>query len=391
MKDHLDSLIVDQINRALSLKKLIPYPMAYTTLSGVAERCNTMLEDQIKILEATRRELYDREDNDIRDIFRQMKICARDISEVESYGIPPLYYQTEELGLLNDILFRIHSEIKLPFPHPAVCCTSNKYYFAHPATNTIYVPLGESEFLLHMPDLYHELGHYVLINSVKELRLKPIKEGYMKAMTKINNYYTKLIKTKKREFGPKDIPYYIERIKEQWNNYWMVEFFCDLFALFTVGPAYAWSHLHLTAKTSSEIHALSILLDQTHPSDEARMRLLAEGMKILEYSDEVNQIKEKWSSMEKFLDKPTTMYQYAFPSNLLKEIANSIFDSFRQTGISFSTPENLSSNKEGNEMKILFNEAWDRFWRKSPEEFRKWEESKISELKKQVKSTIISN
>ena len=85
------------------------------------------------------------------------------------------------------------------------------------------------------------------------------------------------------------------------------------------------------------------------------------------------------------------MYQYAFPQSLLKELSKSILDAMNQCGFSIASPESISEKKDENEMKILYNEAWNRFWRKSPDEFRKWEENKITELKKQAKSTTIVN
>jgi hypothetical protein len=42
-------------------------------------------------------------------------------------------------------------------------------------------------------------------------------------------------------------------------------------------------------------------------------------------------------------------------------------------------------------MKVLFNEAWDRFWRKSPEEFRTWEESILNNFKVDLKKQPIVN
>jgi len=39
MKGYLESLIVEQMNRSLTLKKLIHYPLEYSELTGLAERC----------------------------------------------------------------------------------------------------------------------------------------------------------------------------------------------------------------------------------------------------------------------------------------------------------------------------------------------------------------
>lgn len=121
MKKYLESLIVEQINRALTLKELIQYPIQYPELTGLAERCTNILDSQIELLKELRTVLRHREESDIRDIFRDIRICARYISSVEYFGIPALHYQTPEVGFLNKLMFKIHREIKLPFPHPSVC------------------------------------------------------------------------------------------------------------------------------------------------------------------------------------------------------------------------------------------------------------------------------
>src|SRR5437773_4290469 len=178
MKEYLESLIVEQINRGLVLKNLIRYPLKYPELTGLAQRSTSTLDDQISALNMLRAELRLRDDNDVRDIFREVRRCGEFISAVEYYGISALYYQTQEIGFLNKLVFKIHQEINLPFPPPSVCCTGTTHYFSHLFTNVIFTPLTESEFLLHMPDLYHEIGHCVLENMKSELRLKSLLDNY---------------------------------------------------------------------------------------------------------------------------------------------------------------------------------------------------------------------
>ena len=84
------------------------------------------------------------------------------IGTIEGYGIVPLHCHSEQAMFLNGVLSVMHNEVGLPFPCPAVSCTSNNYYFTHPPTNTVHGPLPEATFLLHMPDFYHDLGHLLL-------------------------------------------------------------------------------------------------------------------------------------------------------------------------------------------------------------------------------------
>ena len=257
MKHYIRLIILEQINRARSLKKLIPYPRKYAELNGLAERCNTLLDEFVTSLGLLQQEIESRDENDLRDVLREVRMRVRDIAMVEYFGIPALYYETDEIGFFNRIMFKIHQELKLPFPNPSVCCISSDYYYSSPFTNTIFLPLGESEFLLHLVDIYHELGHYILVKMEGEFRLEEIKKAYAQAVSGINSYYKKLLKAKRLETGPTYIPLVIEYIHKNWDS-WLDEFFCDLFALYSVGPAYAWSHMHLATKTSKNIHELSL-------------------------------------------------------------------------------------------------------------------------------------
>lgn len=266
MKEYLKAAILEQINRGLYLKKLIPHPLKYTELSSLADRCGRIIDDNVQQLKYFLQELDKRNENDTRDIYRGFRICARYIELIEYFGISALYYQTPELGYLNKLIIKIHREINLPLTPPSVACISTSYYFFNRFTNVIFVPIGESNFLLHLPDLFHEIGHEVLYNKEKALRLEKVNECYKKAIGLITKYYKDLLSRKMRETGPEEIPRTIIHIHSQWKNYWVEEFFCDLFACFTLGPAYAWSHFILrprNQKTSTNFprfYPKSILL-----------------------------------------------------------------------------------------------------------------------------------
>ena len=100
-----------------------------------------------------------------------------------------------------------------------------------------------------------------------------------------------------RETGPKTIPMAIAHIHSQWKNYWINEFFSDLFAVYTLGPAYAWSHLHLVAKKSENVYEFSPVMSQSHPSDDARMKMLKIGSEGLGLKDEAASILSRWNDM----------------------------------------------------------------------------------------------
>jgi hypothetical protein len=195
----------------------------------------------------------------------------------------------------------------------------------------------------------------------------------------VTDYYRELLRVKRREFGPEEIPMVIETIYSHWK-YWLKEFFCDLFALYTVGPSYAWSHLHLTVKMGDDIHGSNLLLPQTHPSDESRMRILLGALRNLGLDSEAQRIGSKWSEVIKSVGKPPVEYQYAYPETLLEEISRLILDSLRQSGfVIFSNELLVDRNKI--DIRVILNEAWKVFWESKPEDFRGWEEKQVAVLR----------
>jgi hypothetical protein len=242
--------------------------------------------------------------------------------------------------------------------------------------------VAESDFLLHLPDLYHEIGHAALANSKSEVRLEKLYQSYQEVIKQITDHYDALIISKKRALGPKELPRLISFIHSQWKGYWVSEFFADLFGLYTLGPAYAWSHIHLTIKKLNNVYEFLKFFPRTHPADEARMRILKHGLKQLGFDKEVEEIWALWAEVPEYKNfEPVSEYQYAYPDDLLRDIASTVYDGVAASNFSCATPDCLKDLKNDSITKIL-NEAWKSFW-KNPEGFRGWEESKIRFLKKQ--------
>lgn len=380
MKDYLNAIILEQINRGLSLKKLIPHPLRYPELSPLADRCSRKIDENNSYLRYLQKELEDRDKEDIRDIFRGFRRCTRELELVEYFGISALFYETPEIGYLNKLIFQIHQEIKLPLTPPCVSCISTNYYYFHPFTNVIFVPIGETEFLLHLPDVFHELGHVVLENRKNELRLNELNKKYEEIIEKVTKFYQELLSKKARETGPERIPMIIMHAHSQWKDYWIEEFFSDLFALYTLGPAYAWSHIHLSTKKSEDIYDFSIVLPQRHPSDDSRMKMLLFGLDLLGFKDTAKIISEKWEKLPIVANfKPGMYYHYGYSEQLMKEIARLVFEGLKNSGFFIISPENLTKLKDDSIIKLL-TQSWGRFW-EEPDDYRKWEEEKIKKLK----------
>ena len=379
MKKYLTSIIYETIERALILKERMKLPLQYAELTGLANRCKTILDERIEILNQLL-ELHERDEVDIRYAWRSVRNIIREIEWTESYGIPPLYYQSKEVGFLNSLIFRIHKEINLPLEPPSVACLSDKYYYTALFVNVIFVPLSEPDFILHMPDFYHEIGHYVSSHMRNERRLEALSKKYQEAFNFVTAYYNELLVQKRRESAPEEIVFLIRRIHSHWK-YWIEEFFCDLFALYVLGPAFAWSHLHFCAKKPENVYQLSKILPQTHPSDEARIRMSKIALNKTGFNDETQVIEEKWKSIMVPLGAPPVEYHYAYATSVLEQISDLILEGMRASGFNIATVDNMNNEKQ-DKIGDMLNTAWKIFWKLNPEEFRHWEKQTLNQIAK---------
>lgn len=378
MQQYIGALIGEQIDRGYSLKKLIKHPLKYPELGRLAQTCEAIIDRNIEYLNFLLRELESTDEEGLRQIFRGLRSSIREIEAVERYGINVLYAPTQEIGYLNKLIYKIHQEINLPLTPPSAACIATGYYSYYGLTNIILVPVGETDFLLHTPDFFHEIGHAV-ISKLNEAKLRELQEAFDKIIELIANHYHELYLRKKRETCPPEIPMLIMHIHSQWKN-WIEEFFCDLFALYTLGPAYAWSHLHLTVKSSENVYRFSKYASSTHPSDDARMKILHMGLQLLGFKEESKAIMAQWSKLPTVLmAKPVPEYLYAYPEELMKDIASLILKGMQDSNFTILTLQKLKTAKEEDIVKIL-NEVWNLFWQ-NPGSFRKWEEENIQKLK----------
>lgn len=385
MRDYIGALIVEQTNRIMTLKGFVTLPSQSSYLGQLYERCNNILDSQLTTLNELRGEIIDA-NCDLRQIHRKVRGIIQAVSVVESFGISSLRFQIPEVDFLNGIMFEICKEVSLPLIAPSVSCLSTEYFYFEQLTKVIYVPQAEPHFLLHLPDLYHEIGHYVLSSSLDRYpieKLSTIAKAMKEIFSKTTQHFSGLIEEATMNPGPKEIPMILGRIHGSWKS-WLYEFLCDLFAVFTLGPAYAWSHLHLVAKMNDNVYQCSWLSPEDHPADEARMRLMLHGLRLTGFTYDADQIRNKWLQLTRTLDSPDAYYQFAYPDSILNMLADKFLAALKTAGFHIFTPNGLNSSTD-QDISAILNTAWNTFWGSSPEEYREWEKAQIEKLKRRFK------
>ena len=376
---YLGWLIREQIDRTKSLKDAIPDSLQHAALAQLATACKGMLDKQVQELGQARILLDDAGDASAAMALGIVRDCARAMAEIEGYAIPTLHCQSEQAVFLNDILSAMHCETGLLPPRPAAAPTSHEHYFTHLPTWTIQVPLSEAGFLLHLPDFYHELGHMLYDKLDLGARYRPIMDGAADAFKAVDRHYAQ--QANGAELG-RAAPEAVAWMQARWKDIWIQESFCDLFALFAAGPAYAYSNLHLVSKTDMDMYRLDLLGSQDHPSGEARMRLLDAGMRILGYAEEAAHVRREWDAVARHFGPPRTGYDLAFPSSLLEAIASPVLLAFGRAGLRGyrAGGGNGTEGAGATPVAAALNDAWRAFWRGGDAGFRELEKTMVSRL-----------
>lgn len=159
-----------------------------------------------------------------------------------------------------------------------------------------------------------------------------------------------------------------------WSKYWSIEFFCDLFAVYTVGPAFAWAHLHLVAKRGGNIYQVPRGEGTTHPADGARMQMLLYGLKLIGFSHEAEEIEARWNKLVRISDgSPDADYYQCYPENLLRIVAERALQGVKKIGCRIASK--TSDQKIGG----VLNKAWQIFW-DNPVGYSDWEKETVRRL-----------
>ena len=273
----------------------------------------------------------------------------------------------------NKKIKRIYDEIKNSQTPPLITTISNSesYYWAHPYFAIIAVPLGEERNLLNLPDLYHEICHFIykqfasfLIGNFHDV---------------IQKYFDDEIERVLEEHrAPRYIAFYRDKL-QKWHNGWIEEFTCDLVATYLVGPAYAWTNLKLSTISSGNDR---IYIDSpSHPSDEARMRAILQMLHITGQGANAMEIKKSWDKFLIATSNPVPPdYKYIFPNHLLEQLAENVLAGCQAIGLAEYEAQVLEF---GTPVSKILNDAWDILL-KDQEAYDSWEINAIETIKKQL-------
>jgi hypothetical protein len=309
---------------------------------------------------------------------RKYKRAVWEMDLLETVCIAALERAKDSDRHLNRIVERIRIEIGYPMLPPVVAPLSQSYFQTFPRFNLMLVPLSEQHFLLHLPDLYHELSHPLLISRY-DLRIQPFQEALIDVIDLVTSYIEEELERERRGGGPIMLSFYLQQWLRCWIVSWATEFFCDLFAAYTLGPAYAWSHLHLSAARGEDPFKVPTMDggSTTHPADDARMVATLHGLTLIGFGAEAAEIERRWAQLiEAARSSPDADYRRCFPKRILESVAEKALIGIRGMNCRVAEPSTVGKVHD------TLNTAWKEFWR-DPHGYVDWEKAAVETLRRE--------
>lgn len=305
---------------------------------------------------------------------RRFKRAVADLEHIETRAIPLLNRAQDDDHHVNRLLYRICREINYPLLTPTVATLSTGYFYIDTKLNLMFIPPAEGNFLLHLPDLYHELGHPLPTREDDPI-LDRFRQRYLESAAHLHEYFADQRAMQDTRRGPRAFRDQIDVWEVLWVKYWLTELFCDLFAAYTLGPAFAWSHLHLFMKAGGSAFAMPDDYHViTHPADDARMCALLKALARSGFASEAVEIGSKWRDVLRLSSNiPPPDYAHCYPDTVLDFIVDKAADAVTEIGCRMAHPDT------GDPVHQMLNEAWSRFWDK-PSEYPSWEAAAVKAL-----------
>ena len=305
---------------------------------------------------------------------RKFRRAVADLDHIETTGIAVLNRAHDDDHHANRLLYRICREINYPWLTPTVTTLSTGYFYIYTRLNLMFIPPAEGSFLLHLPDLYHELAHPLLTPRNNPV-LDRLLNCYLQCTARVHDYFAGMREIEDMRRGPQPFKDSVDRWEILWTNYWLVEFFCDLFAATTLGPAFAWSHLHLYMKTGTNPFAVpSGGRIVTHPADDARMRVVLASLRRTGFGDSAAAITALWNEALKLSENARVPdYAHCYPRELIDFIVQKALEGIEAMECRIAGPNTADP------VYALLNNAWERFWA-DPESYQQWESDAVKAL-----------
>ena len=369
------------LKRIRQLRQIVQGPFR-REYDGLRQICLTRLDAVHAALQALSQEtVVDNALQSPRRVREFTRIVAQ-LESVENVGVFALSRVSQDDDFLNALITDVCSEINYPLIPPVVSHISQDYLHIFLDFNLLCLPLIEGRFLLHLPDIYHELCHVFHRDQNTDLPgLESYHAVFKQSRFNTVRHFRDVTTRTDRLLNAEDKLLQIQLWHTCWDKYWTEEFFCDLFGVLTTGPAFAWSHYHLCVKRGGDPFETPLMFVSTHPADDARMRAMLKMLKSMGFQTSAKSIETAWEDFVQVMGyTPAHEYQHCYPENLISEIVSALQEGIKESDVVTAKPDAL------NRIVGLLNDAWKEFW-SAPEDYPAWEADQFDSLRSTVNAT----
>lgn len=304
------------------------------------------------------------------NFFMDFKRLSELILNVEDSSLLILKRCSHEDHFLSALLQQICREVGYKDPAPLCGALSFQYFQALMGMDIIMTPQTQASELLALPDLYHELAHFVLFRRRAQFEV-PL-------LGLIHKFFADAIRKGKQQGLPNASLGIIEDNHALWTGSWHVEFACDMIATYWCGPAYGLANLRLSATRGDPYQDGS-----THPADDARRAGIECMLKLSGDGNAAGEIDRLWHDLKRL--SPSTQpsgYAKRYSTRLLEKLAEYTYDACAKAGYRRFADQQLQA---GAFVSRTVSEAWKTFQHDAGA-FPIFESSAIEKLKKQLPS-----
>lgn len=279
------------------------------------------------------------------NFFIDFKRLTELLLNIEDQSLLILKRCSEPDQLLSAILQRICCEVGYKDTAPLCGALSFQYFQALVGMDIVMTPQTQANDLLSLPDLYHELAHFVVFRQRATFEVG--------ALTVIHRFFENALRKGQQQGLPAASLDSIRTNHILWRGDWFVEFVCDMIATFWCGPSYGWANLRLSATRGGPYHEVS-----THPADDARRIGIESMLKLIDEPAAADEINMRWEELKRL--SPSTQpsgYAKRYPATLLVELAAAIFQACRDSDfVSFQQQKKSNAT-------FSIGSTVDRVWR----------------------------
>lgn len=312
---------------------------------------------------------------------RKFRRLVEELDLIESTALTALNRASDDDLILTRLVADICREVKYPLLPPVVTATSQQYFGIYSTYKLMMVPLTEGHFLLHLPDIFHELAHPLLApDNRNDPRIEPFRTALLSLIADVSLHFESEIATVKRGRSPAQLAALLARAELAWAGAWGVEFFCDVFATCTVGPAFAWSHLHLHSKRGAVAYSFPRGNGASHPADDARMQVILATLRRTGFAAEAIAVSQRWAELVGVSEpSPPPEFRRCYPPVLLEICVARAVEATEALGCEFASPAMLGK------IKRTLNDAWKAVWER-PAGYLEWEREAVVRLREEYSS-----